>query len=213
MEIDAYIFIGGRSSRLGRDKAFVAIDGVSLAERSLDAVRESGIASNITFVAGSETQFAIESVTLDTPFIFDLVEGRGPVGALHAALSYARSAWIFVMACDYPYLTADLIRFLAACIEDEFGAVVPEQSDGHLQPLCAFYCVQTARPIVDEIINRQRPSPPVHEIAAMMDLRIVKFNEYSHLQGSEHFFLNMNTPADFKRAGEIGRKLSLPEDV
>ena len=91
MDIEAYILIGGRSSRLGRDKAFVEIGGRTLARRALDTVRESGIAVKTTFVAGSETQFAVEAITLDAPFIFDLIPDRGPLGGLHTALSYTQT--------------------------------------------------------------------------------------------------------------------------
>jgi molybdenum cofactor guanylyltransferase len=196
MDIEAYILIGGRSSRLGRDKAFVEIGGMTLAKRALDMVRESGIASKTTFVAGSETQFAIEAITLDAPFIFDMVEDRGPLGGLHAALSYAQTDWIFLLACDYPFISPDLPRFLAGCISDEFGAVAPEQLDGRLQPLCAFYKVEAARPLVQEVIDRPRISTPMAEIADLLTPRIVRPAEYSHLAGSDHFFNNMNTPSD-----------------
>jgi molybdenum cofactor guanylyltransferase len=196
MDIEAYILIGGRSSRLGRDKAFVDIDGKTLAQRALNTIRESGIASKITFVAGSQTQFAIEALTLDAPFIFDMVEGRGPLGGIHAALSYAQTEWIFLLACDYPFISPDLPRFLAGCISDEFGAIVPEQLDGRLQPLCAFYKVKEARAVIDELIHTQRVPPPMCEIVDALTLRIVRHIDYSHLDGPDHFFLNLNTPDD-----------------
>ena len=196
MDIEAHILIGGRSSRLGSDKAFVEINGTSLAQRALETVRASGIASKVTFVAGSETQFAFEALTLDAPFIFDMVEGRGPLGGLHAALSYAQTEWIFLLACDYPFISPDLLRFLAGCISDEFGAVVLEQSDGRLQPLCALYKVEATRPVVNEIIKLPRVPPPMREIVELLTPRIVKPTEYSHLNGSGHFFSNLNTPED-----------------
>lgn len=196
MDIEAHILIGGRSSRLGRDKAFVEIDGKTLAQRALNTVRESGIATKATFVEGNETQFAIEALTLDAPFIFDMVEGRGPLGGLHAALSYAQTDWIFLLACDYPFVTSDLLLFLAGCISDAVGAIVPEQPDGRLQPLCAFYKVKEAYHVVDELIHAQRVPPPMQEIIELLTPRIVKPSEYSHLAGFGHFFFNLNTPED-----------------
>jgi molybdopterin-guanine dinucleotide biosynthesis protein A len=196
MDIEAYILIGGRSSRLGRDKAFVEIDGKTLAQRALNTVRESGIATKATFVGGNETQFAIEALTLDAPFIFDMVEGRGPLGGLHAALSYAQTEWIFLLACDYPFISPGLLRFLVGCISDEFGAIVLEQRDGRLQPLCALYKVEAVRHVVEEIIHAPRVPPPMHEIVELLTPRIVKPSEYSHSNGAGHFFSNLNTPED-----------------
>lgn len=203
MDIEAYILIGGRSTRLGRAKAFVEIGGTTLAERALNTVRESGIASKTTFVAGNATQFAIQAITLDAPFIFDLVEGRGPLGGLHAAISYAQTEWIFLLACDYPFISPDLLRFLRGCISDESGAVVPEQPDGRLQPLCAFYSVKAARPVIQEIIQAPRVPLPLHEIVDMLTPKIVKPVEYAHLAGSDHFFSNLNTPGDLARAEAV----------
>lgn len=203
MDIEAYILIGGRSSRLGRDKAFVAVGGMTLAQRSLNTVRESGIASKTTFVAANETQFAIQAITLDAPFIFDLVEGRGPLGGLHAALSYAQTEWILLLACDYPFVTTDLLRFLMENISDEFGTVVPEQPDGRLQPLCAFYKAEAARPLIQEIINHPRVSPPMAEIVNSLTPKIVKPSKYSHLAGFDHFFSNLNTPDDLNKIEKL----------
>lgn len=200
MEIEAYILIGGRSTRLGRAKAFVEVGGSSLARRALETVRAAGIAGRITFVAGSETQFAIEAVTLDAPFIFDLIPGRGPLGGLHAALSYARTSWMLLLACDYPFVTAELIGLLARTIPDAGGAVVPEQPDGGLQPLCAFYNTAIARPLITETIERPRVSPAMSDLARKLNPGIVKFNCYSHLPGADSFFLNVNTTGDLEAA-------------
>jgi molybdopterin-guanine dinucleotide biosynthesis protein A len=93
---------------------------------------KSSIAATSAFSSSAERSFW-------RPFIFDLHEGRGPLGGLQAALAYARTPWIFVLACDYPFVSGDLIRLLAGRVHDELGAVVPEQEDGRMQPLCGFY--------------------------------------------------------------------------
>src|SRR6476659_6598378 len=105
---EAFILIGGRSSRLGTDKAFVELDGMTLAERAVANVQRGLSPQRITMVAGSSTQFATEAIIADVPFIFDLYEGRGPLGGLHSALAYARTPWIFVLACDYPFVSTAL---------------------------------------------------------------------------------------------------------
>jgi len=200
MSIDSYILIGGLSTRLGRAKAFADVGGMSLAHRALETVRIAGIADKITFVAGRQTQFAIEAVTLDAPFIFDLIPGRGPLGGLHAALSYAETPWIFLLACDYPLVTAELIGFLAGNVSDDYGALVPEQADGRLQPLCAFYNTAVARPLITETIERPRVPPPMSDLVGKLDPAIVTFSDYSHLSGADAFFLNVNTTDDLEAA-------------
>jgi molybdopterin-guanine dinucleotide biosynthesis protein A len=200
---DSFILVGGRSSRLGTDKAFVELGGKTLMTRAVDVVREAVPESRITIVAGSSTQFAIQAIAADVPFIFDLHEGRGPVGGLHAALSYTETKWIFVLACDYPFVPPGLIRLLADKVSDEFGAVVPEQSDGRLQPLCAFYNASEAREMVDDILSTPRVSPPLHELVMRLNPRIVKLDEYAHLSGAGDAFTNINTADDLERAKKM----------
>ncbi|PYT01514.1 MAG: hypothetical protein DMF63_01305 [Acidobacteria bacterium] len=200
MQFDAFILIGGRSSRLGTDKAFVELGGHTLAERAVENVRHGMSPQRITMVAGSSTQFALQAISTDVAFVFDLHEGRGPIGGLHAALSYAQTPWIFVLACDYPFVSSELIRLLAGKVGDEFGVVVPEQSDGRMQPLCAFYKVETTRQIVEEIIERPRVPPPMHEIVGLLNPRVVTFEAYEHLNEADEFFVNINTLEDLERA-------------
>ena len=204
-EIDAFILIGGRSSRLGTDKAFVELGGRTLLGRAVETAKNAVGPKRITAVAANATQFAINAIIADVPFIFDLHENRGPLGGLHAALAYAKAPWIFLLACDYPFVAPELISLLAERITDDAISVVPEQDDGRLQPLCAFYRVDEARPIVEEMIERPRVPPPMQEIVQRMNPLVVRFEEYSKLPASNRFFLNINTPHDLERArSEIG---------
>ncbi len=203
MEIEAYILIGGRSSRMGRSKAFADIGGVPLARHAFETVNGSGITEEIKFVAGNEAQFAIEAAALNAPFIFDLVPGRGPLGGLHAALSYARTPWIFLLACDMPLVSPEMIGILASEIIDGVGVVLPEQADGRLQPLCALYNTAIAGPIITETIELPRVSPRMTELAMKLEPKIIRFESYSNLPGAATFFSNINTPDEL----EIVRKL------
>ena len=207
-DCDAYILIGGRSSRLGRDNATVDLEGGTLAQRAFQTVSEALANNRVSFVAANEAQFAIEAILAEGRFIFDLVPNLGPISGLHAALADTQRPWIFVLACDYPFLSAEMIGLLADRVSDEFGAIVPEQSDGRLQPLCAFYRTEVARPIVQEISDRPRVPPPLHEIIKELSPCIVSPDIYAHLPGSDRFWVNVNSDLDLDLAREIERKLS-----
>ena len=207
-DIDAFILIGGRSSRLGSSKAHVKLGSETLAKRAFQTVSRSVPEGRVTFVAANDAQFGIEAIRSGGPFIFDLIPDRGPLGGLHAALAYAKSEWIFVLACDYPFVSAEFISLLAEYVSEDFGAVVPEQSDGRLQPLCAFYRTAAARPVVEEIIEWPRVPPPLHEIVSRLNPRTVHPAEYAHVRGADEQFTNINTASDLEAAREIERKLS-----
>jgi molybdopterin-guanine dinucleotide biosynthesis protein A len=217
MSVEAFILVGGRSTRLGRDKAFERIAGKTLAERALRTVGGSFANTKIFFVTGNEVEFAIEAARLNARFVFDVIEDRGPLGGLYTALTHATADWVFILACDLPFVTHDLIARLAQYTYGEygrFGSVVPQQPDGRLQPLCAFYEVKTAGPVVDEIIRRRRASPPMHEIVALLNPRIVTPAEYHPITVPPvTYFTNLNTEEDLERAREIERKLSEPKII
>src|SRR2546423_5271067 len=105
MDIDAFILIGGRSSRLGTDKAFVELGGETLAKRALRTIEGALSPQHISFVAASDTQFEDHiPFALERPIVADLKPGFGAWSGVHAALAYATTGWAFVLACDMPFI-------------------------------------------------------------------------------------------------------------
>lgn len=206
MEIEAFILVGGRSSRFGRDKSAVEFGDKTLVERIVANIFAGIAPPRITLVAADNEQLmGASALSLSLPFIFDLYGGRGPVGGLHAALAYAGTHWVFVAACDPPFLSSELIARLSGVISEDVDAVVPTQSDGRVQPLCAFYRRKPCLQAVEEILLNGRSAPPLKAILDHVRTRYVSFEEVKHLPGAENFFLNMNTPADLERAMEIDK--------
>jgi molybdopterin-guanine dinucleotide biosynthesis protein A len=173
---------------------------MSLAGSAIKTIQNALAPECVTLIAGNAAQFEINAFLTDTAVVFDLVEGRGPLGGIHAALSYARTPWIFVLACDYPFVSPELLKLLGGFVSDDFGAVAPEQPDGRLQPLCAFYRTEITRPVVDKIINQPRVPPPLRETLRELSPRIVKFDEYSHLPDADNLFININTADDLEKS-------------
>jgi len=195
--MDSFILIGGKSSRLGRDKAFVEVAGEALVSRAIRTVEAALPGSRISLSAGSETQFPAHLLFgLSRPIVFDLHPGFGAWSALETALGYARGEWIFVFACDLPNVSSDLIRLLVSRRSDEIDAVVPRQADGRLQPLCAFYRVKTVTSMLAKTFTGSCSPPPLNGIFDELRTRVVEFAELSHLANADALFANVNTPDD-----------------
>lgn len=190
---------------MGRDKALLRIGDKTFAEISAATIKNAFPGRPITFVAASEDQFTFRhAFSLDIPFVFDLYPGRGPVGGLHSALAHARTEWAFVLACDYPLVTPDLIKLLSGFIDDQHGAVIPIQQDGRIQPLCAFYRVKPALAVLENVLTNGRVTPPLHALAENeMTPLFVEYSQFSHLDRSETLFLNVNTPSELNQAEKI----------
>jgi molybdenum cofactor guanylyltransferase len=194
MSIDAFILAGGQSSRYGTDKALLQIDGHSVVETIALTIMEAVPGSRIRLVASADAQIMAWAFTL--PVVFDLYLGRGPWSGLHAGLAYSERDWVLVTACDYPFLSSELLRFLRGMASDDVDAVVPIQHDGRPQPLCAFYRRASCLGPLEAIVTSNRPTPPLRTISELVRTREVRFEEFRYLDGSERFFTNINTPDD-----------------
>jgi molybdopterin-guanine dinucleotide biosynthesis protein A len=201
-DLEAFILIGGKSSRMsaiGLDKALLEMGGVTLAQRAASTITAALSPKQIYFVARDESQFAAKDLPKNFPVIYDRYKDRGAYNGLHAALSAAQSEWILVLACDYPLVSAELLKFLAELRKDTFDAIVPVQPDDRVQPLCAFYRVAPCLKVVESFLSGDEKLPPLRAVFEKIKTRFVLFDELKHLPGAGNFFLNLNTPEDMKR--------------
>jgi molybdopterin-guanine dinucleotide biosynthesis protein A len=117
---------------MGRDKAMLPWKGSTLIQSVAGEVRLA--AGNVTLI-GSPGRYQ----TLGFPVISDKIDGCGPLGGLHAALSSTRAEWNLLVACDMPSVTHELLEELLAAAEaGDADALVPAGPQG-LEPLCAVY--------------------------------------------------------------------------
>jgi molybdopterin-guanine dinucleotide biosynthesis protein A len=201
MDTDAYILIGGRSSRFGTDKAFVEFEGEMLAARAARIVETALAPTRTTLIAAVEDQFDPKLLSkLDRPVIFDLMPGFGAWSGLHTALCSAQGEWIFFSACDHPFTTPEFLKLIASTIVDPYDAIIPRQPDGRLQSLCAFYRARAALPLVEQALAAGGRIPALTTIFDSLKTYIVEPDEYGGLENADKFFLNFNTPADIASA-------------
>jgi molybdopterin-guanine dinucleotide biosynthesis protein A len=204
MEIDSFILIGGRSSRFGSDKALATVGGQRVVDMLATAIAAAMPASRITLVAGSNDQLmAGTQLITPVPVIFDLIPGRGPLGGLHAALSYTNTEWGLVLACDLPFVSADLIDLLVNRCQENLDAVVPMQKDGRPQPLCALYRRAACSPLLDEMLHEPRPTPSMQFLLGKLNVEYVPSDEIAELPGSDRLFVNINTPDELENASKL----------
>jgi molybdopterin-guanine dinucleotide biosynthesis protein A len=121
---------------MGQDKALLPWKGSTLIESVAQEVRMA--AGNVTLI-GSPDRYGNLGFPVCFPVIPDRIEGCGPLGGLHAALSCTVAEWNLLVACDMPAITHQLLeQLLAAAKESGADALVPQTPDG-LEPLCAVY--------------------------------------------------------------------------
>jgi molybdopterin-guanine dinucleotide biosynthesis protein A len=184
-----FITAGGRSSRMGTDKAWLEIEGQPLIERTLASVR--AVTSNVAIIANTERYGS-----LGVPVFADTYQGVGPLEAVRVALSNTQTNRILLVACDLPFLTPALFRFLLS-IPSTNQAIVPLSPDNQLEPLCAIYCKDSLGAVENLIEHGLRKMAKLFE---KVPTRFVEFQEIRELEGAHLFFENINSPEDYDRA-------------
>lgn len=139
----AIVLAGGRSTRLGQDKAFVTLDGMTLLEAVLRVLQqvESGIIL-VTNEPEKYRSFAAVGMTVTR----DEVPHQGPLGGILAGLAATSDPLNVVVPCDAPLIRPALLKYLLEAAEDH-DAVVPTV-DGRPEPLVAAYtnrCIEPMR--------------------------------------------------------------------
>ena len=176
---------GGKSSRMGEDKAFLKVGGERVIDRTLHIFRD--FFNEIILVTNSPLDF----MDLDVTIVTDMMFGKGVPGGLYTGLFYSSSRHAFIAPCDMPFLNRSFIKYMLE-VTDDYDIVVPETTPG-LQPLHAVY---------------SRKCLP--HIKALMDTGEFRVNRFYHkgrmLTISEdiilsfdpnlRMFVNINSPED-----------------
>lgn len=132
-DVTVQIMAGGRSARMGRDKALVELGGKTLLQRALDTWRKYGGAVQLSVGTAARAALAPAGV----PAVVDRCQDCGPLGGLHAGLLECRTELLLLAAVDCPFVTAELADGLLAAIGRADACVYTV--DGRPQPLFGLY--------------------------------------------------------------------------
>ncbi|MCA9001664.1 MAG: molybdenum cofactor guanylyltransferase [Planctomycetes bacterium] len=130
--VTGVIFCGGKSQRMGRDKALLELSGESLLQRVARTLEPH--VSQVVLSTGSSVRYS----TLGLDCWLDLEEGLGPIGGLQAALTSSETPWILAAACDLPGLNSQGVNALLSAVRSGDLAVL-FGSAGQPEPLFALY--------------------------------------------------------------------------
>lgn len=198
-KFEGFILIGGKSSRMGQDKFALKLNGKTFLEIAFQTLQKAGL-EKVSAVISEQTDLAPQF-----PAIKDIYQNHGALSGIHSALFHSQSKFTVILACDYPFVSAELIEFLMkmAKVEVQFDALAPVQADGKIQPLCAVYKTEVGRQSLSKIWENSDENYSVRDFLSRLKTRYLDFAEIAHLSNAENFFFNVNTPADFERTKNL----------
>ncbi len=194
------VIAGGRSRRYGAPKALELVGGRRIVDRVIDALAR--VTGDIRLIANDP---AIADA-IELPSRPDILEDLGALGGIHAALVWASetdSPGIIAVACDMPFLSADLLRHLAdRAAQPDAPDVVAPASDGPrgLEPLCAWYGTGCAGAIERAVERGDRRVIGFHGDVSVVTVPIETVTTFGD---PAILFMNVNTPADRAEAERI----------
>lgn len=187
-KVEAAILVGGKSKRIGTNKSFLHFKNSCM----LDAVhsRLRCVFDEIFLVANAS--FPCNNINIRC--ISDVFPEKGPLGGIYTALEHANSDYVFVFACDMPFLSTQLITWMIDRVEGSYDVVAPFFR-GRAEPLHALYSKSAAEKIRNAI-NKSELS--VHVLLEKLSTQYISEEEIAPF--GDNMFFNINTPGDYEKA-------------
>ncbi len=191
--ISVAILAGGKSSRMGHDKAFAEVGGKTIIERIIERV--DGLGGELVIVANRPQDYA----HLGLPVHTDLIPGKSTLGGLYTAIARTRAPYTLVVGCDLPFLNPALLRYLIG-LRHGHDVVVPLRRENYPQSMHAIYGKNCLEPI-----RRRLEADRLKVIGFFPDVRVreVGGEEIDRFDPERYSLFNVNTPEDLAEARRL----------
>lgn len=188
---------GGRSSRMGEDKALKPFLGRPLIQRVVE--RLSPVADEVIVTTNRPEDYAFLGLRL----LPDLKPDRGALGGLYTAVASASHPLVAVVACDMPFASAPLLEAANRLMVREEADVVIARTEEGYEPFHALYRRETCLPAIEAAIEADQWK--VIAWFPQVKVRILTTDEIQQYDPAGLAFWNVNTPEDFNQAETIAR--------
>ncbi|GAB4580317.1 MAG: hypothetical protein Fur0022_30570 [Anaerolineales bacterium] len=194
---------GGKSTRMGQDKALVTFQGMTMIEYILQQTHS--LAQDAIIITNTPEDYRF----LNLPLFPDVIPNWGALGGLYSALYHAPQESCLVLACDMPFINRPLLDYLIS-LAPGYDAVIPHLDPtgntmpAFAEPFRAVYRKTCLSPIKTAIEAGHRR---VISFFDQVRIRFVTRSEIEVFDPDLRTFLNVNTPEDLEKANQLARSL------
>ena len=190
-DITGVILAGGRSRRMGVNKALLEIDGVTVIERMARLLKE--IFSEVILITNTPEEYAFLQLKMHP----DIYLNKGPLAGIHSALLNSQTEKNFIISCDIPFMTAEVIKDMINIRTAEPVTVV--RADGYIQQLAGLYHKKVL-PAAEELLSGEYESKKCR-VLSLIDKCGAEIIEADTLPSCrKDTFFNMNSREDYEKA-------------
>ena len=198
-----FVLAGGRSSRMGVDKALLLFDGKPLIDHALEILHQAGLSASIAGARSPLESFA--------PVIPDALPDRGPLGGICAALASTSTRYAVFLSVDQPLLPASLVKYLLGLARATGQAVTLASVDGFVQSFPAVVSRRVLPALEAELQSGgggcfsafQAAASSLQETVSVVVVEmLIQTGQIVHPERlpALSWFSNLNRPADMEQA-------------
>ena len=223
LPVTGVILAGGKSRRMGENKALMRLGDISLIEHVIRCLHD--VTDELLLVTNSPTEYT----HLDVPMQGDILPGTGALGGVYTGLTHASHDTVLCVACDSPFLEPKLLTYLVSVL-GEYDAVMPETYSSRQTPFCRNKDIGVTNPSygADTQITLQtlcaayskRCLPIIALMLRESELRVHALQERARIKNVSPevwrefdpegmSFFNINTPEDFESADAYMRSQTM----
>jgi len=186
-DITGVILAGGKSSRMGVNKSFLKLGNQTIIERIVDLMKS--IFSEVIIITNTPDEYKF----LNLPLYEDIYKWKGPLAGIHSALTHSQTEKIFVLSCDVPLMSKEMIEYIIEYKTDK--SIVFCEAAGYHQPLVGIYSKKILSDIEKFISNNEMSDKSFHKFLNDIDTEIIHPQSLSFYR--DKIFFNVNSVDDF----------------
>lgn len=187
--LTAFVLAGGKSTRMGSDKALMRLGGQPLIIRALALAK---MLTDEVNIVGDPEKFGTFGKAVQ-----DIYAARGPLGGIHAALRHSTTDHNLILGVDLPFVTSSFLSFLVLAAKSSNAMVTLPSSGGYLQTLCAIYRKEFFRPAESALAAGRNK---IDALFPDISVRVIDEPEILAAGFNIAMFRNLNTPEDWRTA-------------
>ena len=194
--VTGVILAGGKSRRMGENKAFLRLGNDTLIGHVISCLKS--ITDELLLITNNPDEYT----HLDIEMHNDIIQNVGTLGGIHSGLTHASYRTVICVGCDNPFLNPNLLKHLVSVLENH-DAVIPLDTHDRLQTLCAVYSKRCI-PIIEGMLKQSELR--VHKLQENANVSSVHPEVWKSYDSEGISFFNVNTPEDYIKAQSIFSK-------
>ncbi|MEP0862531.1 MAG: molybdenum cofactor guanylyltransferase [Ignavibacterium sp.] len=192
-DITGVILAGGKSSRMGKNKSLLRIGNQTIIERIADLMKS--IFSEVILITNTPAEYSF----LNLPTFEDIYKWKGPLAGIHSALVHSTTEKIFVLSCDVPLMSKEMIEYIVDYKSDK--PIIFCEAAGYHQPLVGVYSKIILKEIENFISMTEVSDKSFHHFLKSVEAEIIHPEKLSFYK--DELFFNVNRPEDFEELKKI----------